>query len=201
MASTLRVDNIQNASGTNLFVNGYPRQPGQIIEHLSSPCDGSIITGSSGSYTVQTVSTSQAITDSFADLTGSTISYVPPAGATKVIYKFDFSLTYSSSASPIMHVRFYMDSTEVTYARRDYAWQSTYPQTRLNFEWPIAIGGTSATGTTGRIDTWTAAKTLKLQIRRYSSTYTATVHSLVDWDGSNQTGMLLMPTITITAIA
>ncbi len=201
MASTLRVDNIQNSSGTNLFIDGYPRKSGQIIEYLSSPCDGSTVTGSSGSYTIQSVSTSQALTDSFADITGSPISYVPPAGATKVIFRFDFSMTYSSNASPIMHVRFMIDSTEVVYARRDFAWQSTYPQVRAFFEWPIAIGGTDAVGTTGRLATWTAAKTLKLQARRYSSSYPGTLHSLVDWDGSNQTGILLMPTISIIAIA
>jgi hypothetical protein len=201
ITSSVKTANIVNSTGSVVSVDGYPRQPGQIIEYISSPCDGSTVVGASGSYAIQNVTTSLALTDSFVDITGSTISYTPPSGATKVIFRFDFSMTYSSTASPIIHVRFLIDSTEVVYARRDYAWQSAYPQMRAFFEWPISIGGTSATGTTGRINTWTTAKTLKLQARRYSSSYAGTLHSLVDWDGSNQTGILLMPTITIIAVA
>ena len=44
MASVLKVDTLKNNLNEDLLVNGYPRKPGQVIEYLSSPCDGSSVT-------------------------------------------------------------------------------------------------------------------------------------------------------------
>jgi hypothetical protein len=91
MPSSLRVDDIKNSAGTAVLVNGYPRQPGQIIEYLSSPCDGSSVTVGSGTYTFQNVTGVQTGTDSYVDITGSSLAYTPPTGTTRVKYIFEYN--------------------------------------------------------------------------------------------------------------
>jgi hypothetical protein len=195
MASNIKVDNIQNSAGQDLFINGYPRRPGQIIEYLTSPCDGSQVTVGSGTYTFPNVTTQQGTTDAYADLTGSSIAYVPPAGTSRVIYKFDFGI-YFLSDHAITHLKFFIDNVEVLNARHNKS--SRYPELKYPFEWVIPIGGT-ANSTTGRQATWTAQKTLKMQVRRYGASNYSNLHGTVYWDGTGST-QLVVPILTIIAI-
>ena len=197
MASTLKVDNLQNSAGTNLLVNGYPRQPGQTVEILSSPCDGSAVTVGSGTYTVQNVTSVYALTDAYTDLPGSTIAYVPPAGATRVKYTFHFSFYHNGGSHCISHHKFFIDGVEVVYSRHNRS--GTYPEGRYSFEWVIAIGGV-ANPNTGRQATWTTGKTLKMQSRRYASGNSIAVHGTTYWDGTSSV-QFSMPVIQIEAIA
>lgn len=193
--STLRVNNLANTSGTATDVNGYPRQPGQIIEYLSSPCDGSTVVVGSGSYTFQTVTGYQQLTDSFVDLSGSTLVYTPPAGATRVIYRFTFSAGWDQDHSISYH-KFYIDGVEVTNAKFNRS--GRYAEERYSFEWPIAIGGT-ANPASGRQATWTTPKTLKMMSARYGSVNSRFVHS---GNYGHLSGYALsQPTLTIIAIA
>lgn len=199
MPSILRVDTIQSSNGTNFLVNGYPRQPGQIIEMLTSPCDGSTVTGASGSYTWPSVTTSQTPGDTFVDVTGSSLLYTPPTGTTKIKYDFSFSWVYSSSG-PILHFSLYVDSNEIVYARRNYATEGTsYPEIGGYYSYTLNIGG-SDNFNSGRLSSWTTAKTIKLMMRRYSSSYAGSIHGTGNWNGAGG-NVLLMPTLTITAIA
>jgi len=194
MAGILNVDNIENLSGTAVVVNGYPRQPGQIIEYLARPCDGGIMTGASGTYTVQNVTTQQGTTDSYADVTGSSLAYTPPTGATSVVYRFTFGI-YSVTTHDIVDFKFFIDSNEVVYARHNRSGQ--YIENRSTFEWTIPIGGITDNNT-GRQGTWTTAKTLKMQTRRYGGSNYGNLHGSRYWDGggSNQ---FQIPTISIQA--
>lgn len=60
-------------------INDYIYRPGSVIECLTSPCDGSVISLLSGDYTVQEV-TERYIPSSVAHtaLTGSSLTYTPP---------------------------------------------------------------------------------------------------------------------------
>lgn len=196
MASVLKVDELQNSLGTPLMVNGYPRQPGQILEVLASPCDGSSVVVGSGSYTVQNVTTQQTLSTAYQDLTGSTITYTPPSGATRVIYEFCFAMRWEHDHA-ITHHKFFIDGEEVVYARFNRS--GRYPEDKVTFEWPIAIGG-STNINTGRQSTWTTAKTLKIQSRWYGTSNARNAHGTSYWDGAG-TNMFVMPTIKITAIA
>jgi hypothetical protein len=195
MASTLRVDNIQNSSGTNLFVDGYPRKSGQIIEMIASPCDGSTVTGASGSYTFENVTTQQGVTSSYADITGSSITYTPPAGATRVIYRFTWA-GYWVNNHGINHYKFFIGGNEILYARHNRS--AMYSEDRYTFEWPIAIGGTTNYNV-GRLATWTSALTMKMQVYGYAAN-SKNLHGTVYWDGgaSNQ---FSIPHLSIIAIA
>jgi hypothetical protein len=197
MASNLQVDILKNSSGQDVLVNGYPRQPGQIIEILSSPADGSVVTVGSGSYTFQNVTGVQTLTTSYADITGSSITYTPPTGTTRVKYIFNYNHQWSGGSHCISHHKFFIDGVEVVYSRHSRS--SVYPEGRYSFEWVIAIGGGANTNT-GRQATWTTAKTLKMQARHYAAGNPMNLHGTTYWDGAGGT-QLGIPTLTIMAIA
>jgi hypothetical protein len=196
MASIIKVDELQNSAGQPMLVNGYPRQPGQILEVLASPCDGSSVVVGSGSYTVQNVTGQQTLSAAYQDLNGSTITYTPPVGATRVIYEFCFAMRWEADHA-ISHHRFFIDGVEVVFARFNRS--GRYPEDKINFEWPIAIGGVDNTNT-GRQATWTTAKTLKIQSRWYAAGNARNAHGTTYWDGAT-VNQFIMPTIKITAIA
>ncbi len=196
MASTLKVDNLQNSAGSDLLVNGYPRQPGQIIEYLSGMCDGSSVTVGSGTYTFPNVTGIQTGTAAYQTITGSNLAYTPPAGATRVIYRFQFA-SYWISAHAINDYKFFIDANEVVYARHNRSAQ--YQESRYSFDWTIAIGGV-ANPNTGRQATWTTGKTLSMQFRIYGTSNNNNLHGTNYWDGGSSV-QFSMPSLTIIAIA
>ena len=168
---------------------------GSIIEEVSSPCDGSQITVGSGTYTVQDVTAGQSCTSSYADLTGSSITYTPPSIATRVVYEFSFQATYTDGYG-VIHNKFFIDSDEVVSARhnlRGYYWSH-----RALFRWVINIGGTADTDD-GRLASWTSAKTLKMQVREYGTSNDASCHGTNTWDGAN-VFQFSKPVISIKAL-
>lgn len=199
MASIINVDNINNSAGTPLLVNGYPRQPGQIIEILSSPCDGSSVTVGSGTYVFPNVTSYQGyVGNVWTDINGSSMTYQPPAGATRVRYEFGFS-SYWLAAHAINSYKFFLDSNEVVYARHTRS--GYYQESRYNFDWTIAIGGV-ANPNTGRVATWSAPKTFKMQYYQYGSSNYANLHSTQYWENASVPNVnLSVPILTITAIA
>lgn len=197
MASILQVDDIQNTSGTNLLVGGYPRMPGQIIEVLTSPCDGSAVVVGSGTYTVGNVSAVQVLDANYTDITGSSISYTPPTGTTRVRYIFQYNFYWPSGSHCISNHKFFLDGVEVVYARHSRS--AVYPEGRYSFEWTVAIGGTPNTNT-GRIATWTGAKIMKMQARFHAAGNPMNLHGTTYWDGASSV-QLGIPVITVMALA
>ena len=166
-----------------------------ILEQFFSPCDGSTITTSQGDITLTNVTAAQNLTTTHADITGSSISYNPPAGTTQVIYEFQFAAG-PGDAEPVIHHKFNVDGTDVTYSR-----SSTYvgaTEILHHFKWGVNIGG-SATAATGRLASWSGAKTLKMMAREYGSSNEASLHQVLHWDGATPT-IFHQPCIGITAI-
>jgi hypothetical protein len=196
--SELRVDTVANSGGTPVLVGGYPTRPGQIIEYLTSPCDGSSVVGLSGTYTWPNVTAAQDFNTTYATVTGSQISYTPPAGASKVVYKFDFAYRWDVTAHSIQNYKFLIDGVEVLQSRHSKSAQ--YLENRSTFEWTISIGGATSTNT-GRLATWTAPKTLLLQARRHAtSSNGGFIHQTFYWDGADSKQFSL-PSLSIIAIA
>lgn len=222
--STLRVDNITNEAGSGAPLISYDSsssglnasdiqaaidevlnkagapQPGQIIECLSNVCDGSTVEGVSGTYTWPTVSGTQTTTDSYQLLNGSNIDYQPPAGTSRVQYEYTYhkSSSAGTDARAIVHYRFYLDNNEIIYARHTRE-EDQAEDAQQTFRWTINVGGIDDNNT-GRVSTWDAPKELKLEYRRYNSSYDATFHELNWFDGSGS-NLFHMPRLTITAIA
>ena len=182
-------------SGGGITFEKPPAKGRQVLEQFYSPCDGSTITTSQGDITLTNVTAAQNLTTTHEDITGSSISYNPPTGTTQVIYEFQFSAG-PGDALPVMHFKFNVDGTDVTYSRH-----STYlngTEVFNHFKWGVNIGG-STTAATGRLASWSGAKTLKMMAREYSSAHEGTVHQVFHWDGST-TGVFHQPCIGITAI-
>ncbi len=193
--STLKASNIQNLGG----VSHFSKKPGEIIEYLTSPCDGSSVVGLSASYTWPNVTETQNMTATNADITGSSIVYTPPEGTSKVLYKFSFSQAWRNQQHSIQHYRFFIDSNEVIFARHNRS--ADYLEMRTTFEWTINVGG-STDNNSGRQSSWTSPKTLKMQSRRYATdSHGGVVHGTHYWDGGGLTNVFSMPTLTIIAIA
>jgi hypothetical protein len=129
-------------------------------------------------------------------VTGSQITYTPPAGASKVVYKFEFAMNWLADHS-IQHQKFFIDGNEVVSARMSRS--GRYPEDKTPFEWPINIGGT-ANVNTGRQASWTAPKTLSIQSRWYGASNNRNAHATTYWDGTTSS-QFVMPVLTIMAIA
>ena len=193
--TVVKSNTIQGSDGTNYIVNGYSRMPGQVIEYLSNPCDGTTINSINGAITWPSVST-WSLSYSFVDNPGSSVTYTPPSWATKVIYRYEFA-TWWQSAHAISHHAFYIDGVEVLYARHSRS--GYYHEYRGAFEWAIGIGGTPNTNT-GRIASWTTPKVLKMQWMSYGGSDQMYLHGTTYWAGGSGT-YFSMPTLTLIAIA
>jgi hypothetical protein len=165
---------------------------GRVIQTISSVCDGSTVNG----YTFQNVTENQLLTTSFADTTGSSISYTPPSDATQVVYSFNYMAGFGDNHAIASH-KFFIDSDEVVYARTTHGALNN-GHFRITFIWTINIGGTADTNV-GRLASWTSAKTLKMQSREYGSSNESSIHSTMYWENTG-TGQLSIPSLTITAV-
>jgi hypothetical protein len=167
-----------------------------VKEQLVMLCDGEDYTVSSGTYTAANVTVKQDMTTTYADITGSSISYTPPSGTVCVLYEFIFAYVFIDDHA-ISHFRLYIDSDEVTDQRQTIACQSR-PQWQQSLRYIIPIGGTGSTAT-GRQSTWTTAKTLKIQGRDYGGSNDAELHTADHWDGTSFSGVI-KPKLLITAL-
>lgn len=202
MASVIRVDSVQGTNGANYMVNGYPRMPGQIIQHLTAPCNGRTV----GPYTWPNVTATLPLTTTYQDVTGSVLSYTPPAGTNTVLYRFHWMIRYSSY-SGISHYRFYIDNNEVIGAYRSIAANydsSSHANFNQLFEWSIQCNASTTNASRGEFTAWNTSKLLKLQAREYDgSTYQQELHlnTWRDGTGASAPYNLAIPHLTIIAIA
>ena len=183
---------------------------GSVLETFTLPCKGKSITvDGNRTFTAQNVTAAQTLTDSYADLNGSLITYTPPTGTQLVRYKFDYQAAWHTQWS-IWHTKFVFDGTEVVGARRSISCE--YSSEWVNsFEWAILINGASGTSqdsSTGQIATgsWTSNKVMKMTVRRYTGSYYPKLHETNYWDGTDVNGanggsQLATPTLSITAIS
>ena len=169
---------------------------GSILEVVPLVCDGSAVTVPSGTYTSTDVSAVQNSSQTYADITGSSIEYTPPSGTSSVIYEFQF-LTGYADATAALHIKLFLAGTEVTDARGGF---STYSmiENRPYFKWVFRIGDGDDAGA-GKVSSWSSGKIIKLQARDYSSATTVKIHETAYWDGTGGSHVG-KPVLTVTAI-
>jgi len=187
------------------FRTGY--EQGEVIEEISGVCDGSTITVGSGSYTLTNVTAEQAGTTTYTTITGSEISYTPPAGTRRVYYSFyyKFDVTENSGISHhIMHIdgnQVYPTALNVAsnYASSDWH-HACFP---IEIRMTIDCDAASNDVNNGKFTSWTSAKTLRVQYREYNASYESSIHTNTWWDGSGASGnyTIMKPHLTIRAIA
>lgn len=168
----------------------------QVLEQFLCPCDGSVITLGDGDHTIASVTTVQGLSTTFTDLGGSSITYTPPTGTKQVIYEFVLHVA-TADAHGIGTIRTYLDNVEVTGAVFAFGADKHY-DARVCHRWSFNIGGT-ADASTGRVASWTSAKTIKLKGRDYSNSNDAKVFQTRFHDGS-LSGTFSRPCLGITSI-
>jgi hypothetical protein len=169
-----------------------------IKEQFVLVANGESITVPSGTYTPINVTTSQLLTDSHVVINGSSLAYTPPSGTTDVIYEFSFTFQAYDTVIQLMHYAMRIDGTQITGTKNTYSSDANYGNNVIDFKWRIPIGGSASTST-GRVASWTSAKTIDMTIRRYNSSYTGQVHRASYWDGASA-AFFPQPIIKITAL-
>ena len=169
---------------------------GNVKEQLAMLCDGGSYTVPSGTYTSTNVTALQDFNTTYADLSGSSIVYTPPTGTTMVRYQFMFLCSWRDIYQ-ISHFKLFVDSNEVTKARTTIGAEN-YLAVLQTFDYLLPIGG-SADTSTGRQSTWTSPKTLKMQVRSYSSSYEGLAHSTRHWENASSEEFHI-PKLIITAL-
>ena len=194
-----------NLSANYAFTGTVTGAGSNILEMFGGICDGRSFTVTSGTYTLENVTAEFVMTNSYVDVTGSSITYTPPSGTTNVIYRF-IAHANPQGYSGIYHQKFFIDSTEVIPAYRSIA-PGEYVSNRHNnstqvFEYTIKCDADSDDAANAKFSSWTSSKTLKLQARRYSASYACELHSNQYRDGGSATGdfTFAAPTLTIIAI-
>ena len=168
-----------------------------VLEQFLSPCDGSVIALQDGNHTLANVTGVQALSTSYADVTGSSFTYTPPSGTTQVIYEYHAMHGSDPDIWPIPHFRLYLDSDEVVYQRKTVT-ANNYFEGQWYYRYAFNIGGSADTNT-GRVASWSSNKTIKIQARDYGSSYDAELNRFDHWDGG--AGPIFnQPIIGITAI-
>lgn len=169
---------------------------GKILEVVPLVCDGSAVTVPSGTYTSTDVTAAQSTTQTYADITGSSITYTPPSGTSSVIYEFSFLVGYAD-ATGALYTKLFLDGTEVSDARGAYSCYSMI-ENRPYFKWVFRIGDGDDSGA-GKVSTWSSGKVIKLQTRDYSTATTVKIHETAYWDGTGGSHVG-KPVLTVTAI-
>ncbi len=177
-----------------------------LIESVSGICDGRTVEGVSSSYTLENITASQTLGDSYADITGSSITYAPPADTKYVHYEYIFKFD-PTSRSGISHFRLYVDNSQVNSAYRQLSSSDGYStsyaygvmQGRMDFVFDLTASSDDIPN--GKFSNWTSGKTIKMMGRRYSSSYTSRIHSNNWMDGTSASGdgIWTYPLLTVTA--
>ena len=187
--STLKVDNLllqNNNTGT-----------GRILETFSGFCNGSSFSVLSGTYTLEAVTVTKKLPTSYDDVTGSKISYVPPAGTKTVLYEFTMSVTAVDSHG-IAHFRSYIDSVEITNAKMSIS-ANNVSQDFITQRIPIRCNAGTDNIDDAEFSSWTVLKEIKIQGRSYSASNESEVHGTYYWDGTGG-NQFIKPRLSITAI-
>ena len=133
----------------------------------------------------------------YIDLNGSSLSYTPPAGTNHVKYELNFHASYYATTTPLFHLRFYYDGTEVTHGRMS---RYMYYDDRNNYVIALSLNNGTESIAAGKIGTWNTAKIIKLQVRAYTANFRPDINSTHYFDGGGSR-QHVRPTLTITAIA
>jgi hypothetical protein len=199
---------------SNLHVNGNVNitgelsrtqyRPGEIIEEISTSCDGSQIEVMSGTYTIENVTGVQNGSTTHTAVTGSTISYTPPPGTKRVYYRFSYQWDCTEN-SGISHHQMQVDGTTLNDSRHTVA--SNYASSNWHhalfpvfIEYTINCNASSTSESYGKFTSWTTPKTLRVTYREYSDSYESRLHLNEWWNGSG-TDQVVRPQLTIRAIA
>ena len=188
-------------AGNGTLLTSTSGGPLQVLEQFYVSCDGTSVVTNKGTVSIGNVMSTQTLETTFEEVTGSSISYQPPDNTKIVIYSFTMAGFYHS-ADPIVFGYIYLDNVAVS----DHPFTERADDNLGVVTWDHAFRiepNLTANAATGRVQTWNAAKTIKIKARDYSSTYHGRLHYLNNAsapDSSTNTNLNCRPKIGITAI-
>ena len=145
----------------------------QVLEEFFVPCNGTAVTMANGSVAIQNVTTHQAASDTLTDVNGSQITYQPPSGTKLVIYTMQIQCSYEAQ-NTILGFQAQLDGARVK-AQPSAVRYMDYGSSLHYFQHGFRIES-SADQNIGQVTSWNSTKTIKLQFRRWSSSYSGRIH-------------------------
>ena len=192
---------VTNGSGALSFSSVGNPNAMQVLEEFFVPCNGTAVTMAQGSVAIQNVTSAQTSTGSLVDCDGSTISYQPPANTKLVIYTYCFQYSYNNN-STILGFQPFLDGVSVNAMPFSIRSQN-YGMQLVHFQHGFRIES-SADASIGQVTSWNSAKTIKLQFRHWSNSYTGKIHNMGEGfrasDGSFENNQFRKPSVGIKAI-
>jgi len=150
---------VQNPSGTDKIVMNSSGT-------ITTGTLGSAVTFPSGmptkfQKTSTTISSEQTLGNSFADITGSSITYTPQTSASFIVYECSFVMTSPGANGPLWAFRFLVDGSITkngdSSAPYFHGNSTEYNTPRMNHKMIYSASG------------WTSDKVVKMQARQYQS--------------------------------
>jgi len=174
---------------------------GGVLETFTMPCNGQSITVGSGTYTMPDQDAALDLTTTYQDLSASQLAYTPPTGTQLVVYEFLFNVTRGDD-NPIGHFKLFLDGVEVS-DKRTTVYNDGGGGMQSSIKWGFQVGG-SADAATGRVASWSSAKTIKVMARDYGGDNNATLYKIAQWKDTDASDTIttpfVRPQISITAI-
>ena len=168
----------------------------QVLEECFVPCNGTAVTMANGSVAIQNVTTHQNATDTLTDVNGSQITYQPPSGTKLVIYTMQIQCSYEAQ-NTILGFQAQLDGARVTAMPSSIRYMG-YGMSLHYFTHGFRIES-SADASIGQVTSWNSTKTIKLQFRRWSSSYAGRIHYMGEGlrgsDSSFDNNVFRMPSV------
>lgn len=168
-----------------------------VLEIVQGSADGRTITVNDNSYVLQNVTSKQFGTTSYATVTGSPITYTPPADAKSVLYRFDmkwgsrYNTNNTRGSTGISHYYIDIDGTVITKSKTTISGNYSGNHAHFHqgwthtFYWVFDLTVSSDNASQGKFASWTSDKTISIKFRDYSSTYRSSPHSNYFRDGTS----------------
>ena len=178
--------------------------PGQILEELNAQADGRTVVLKSGSYTMQNVTAVQNGSTTWTAITGSTMSYTPPAGTKCVYFRFYYHWDVVENSGISGH-KIRLDGIDINPSAHSIS--SNYASTNwhhagfpVSLEYSIDLTHSSDDIANGKLNGWTTPKTFDVHYREHSSSYESKLH-YNHWEYASDAQHLMKPHMTIRAIS
>jgi len=174
----------------------------QVLEQFWLLADGRSISTSNGTVSTTNVTAVQALTESFATATGSSLTYQPPAGTTELIYEYQFMVDETNSQDRYLFMYYVdIDGTTILESRGGEYAGGDHQNISHHVKYAFRIGSGSDNATTGDRASWSSNKTISLKIARWGSSYSVDLHRLRYYTpGNSAENITRRPYVGITAI-
>ena len=173
----------------------------QVLEQFYLLADGRSVSTANGTVTTENVTSSQALTDVYAVMDGSKITYQPPTGTTDVIYEYRTVVSENGSNNRLLYGWYLaIDNTMITETREVYmnATGGYVHDLWVKHNIRVNTGGSDSSTTGDRAGL--PSMELKVLARRWNNTYAAIAHQVTYFAPSTTANLLKKPHVGITAI-